>query len=371
MDVKAQRYGRRVTLKDVAAAVGVAPSTVSNAYNRPDQLSEALRGRILATAERMGYAGPDPRARNLRRGTSTTIGLVYPSRLSYAFTDPMAALFIQGVAEEVERYGYGLLLVGGPSDDPAEGAPQGAPAQRAPVDGFVLHAFSDDDPLYTSALARKLPTVLVDNPSATDLPCVAIDDAAAAASAAEHLLALGHHELGVLSLELTLDALGGIIGPERQAQARYRATRERLAGYRRAVTAAGLSWEDHVVVAESLDNTVDEGRRGARLLASHQPRPTALLAMSDQLAFGALAFAHEEGLSVPGDLSIVGFDDVPSAARSNPALTTVHQPTVRKGREAGRLLLAALRGEGASARVWLPTELVVRASTGPPRASTR
>jgi DNA-binding LacI/PurR family transcriptional regulator len=364
--VKAGDYDRRVTLKDVARAVGVAPSTVSNAYNRPDQLSESLRARILATAERMGYAGPDPRARDLRRGTSTTIGLVYPSRLSYAFTDPMAALFIQGLAEEVERYGYGLLLVGGPADDPAVGAPQGTPVQRAPVDGFVLHAFADDDPLFTAALARRLPTVVVDNPAATDLPCVAIDDAAAAAGAAAHLLALGHRSIGVLSLELTLEPVGGLIGARRQAQARYRATRERLTGYRRALTDAGLAWDAHAVVFESIDNTVAEGRRGARLLWEAAPRPTALLAMSDQLAFGALAFARERGLSVPGDLSVIGFDDVPSSARSSPALTTVHQPTVRKGREAGRLLLRALHGESAPARVWLPTELALRASTGPP-----
>lgn len=355
----------RVTLKDVADAVGVAPSTVSNAYNRPDQLSAALRERILATAAAMGYAGPDPKARSLRRGRSTTIGVVYPSRLSYAFTDPMAALFIQGVAEEVERHGYGLLLVGGPADDPAPDAPAAAPVARAGVDGFVLHSFASDDPLLRVALGRGLPSVLVDNPTVTDLPCVAIDDAAAAAAAARHVLGLGHRRLGILALELTLDAVGGIVGSARQAEARYRASRERLAGYAAAVREAGLSWERDVAVFESLDNSVDEGARGASLLRALERLPTALLAMSDQLAFGALAFAREAGLRVPDDLSVVGFDDVPSASRSTPPLTTVHQPTVRKGREAGRLLLAALRGERTSTCVWLPTRLVVRDSTGP------
>lgn len=369
MAVKGGSDKRHVTLKDVAEAVGVAPSTASNAYNRPDQLSDALRRRILATAEKLGYSGPDPRARSLRRGMSTTIGLVYPSRLSYAFTDPMAALFVQGVAEEVERYGFGLLLVGGPADDPAEEAPTGAPVGRALVDGFVLHSFADDDPLYTAALARRLPTVVVDNPAATDLPCVALDDAAAAEGAARHLLGLGHRRFGVLSLELTLDAAGGIVNRERLASARYRAARERLAGYAGALRAAGLSMEHDAVVFESVDNTVAEGERGARLLWRQEPRPTALLAMSDQLAFGALSFASHTHLTVPGDLSVVGFDDVPSAARSTPALTTVHQPTVRKGQEAGRLLLRALRGDVERACVWLPTRLVVRATTGPPSSS--
>ena len=365
MDVKSPRGERRVTLKDVAEAVGVATSTVSNAYNRPDQLSETLRRRILATAERMGYAGPDPQARSLRKGTSTTIGLVYPSRLSYAFTDPMAALFVQGAAEEVERHGYGLLLVGGPADDLDPDAPQGAPVQRALVDGFILHAFADDDPLYRTALARRLPTVLVDEPAASDLPCVAIDDAAAAAGAVAHLLALGHRRFGVLSLELTLDAVGGLIDTALRGLARYRATRERLAGYTRAVEAAGLSWERDVAVFESLDNTVAEGARGTALLWGLEPRPTAILAMSDQLAFGALGYAAEAGIRVPEQLSVVGYDDVPSAARSSPALTSVHQPAVRKGRESGRLLLAAMRGEVERGCVWLPTHLVARASTGP------
>ncbi len=309
----------------------------------------------------MGCTGSDPKARSLRRGTPTTIGLVYPSRLSYAFTDPMAALFVQGAAEEVERYGYGLLLVGGPADDLDPAAPRGAPVQRAPVDGFILQSFADDDPLFRAALARRLPTVVADDPAASELPCVAIDDAGAAQNALEYLLALGHRHIGVLSLELTLDASGGLAGPERRSRARYRAARERLAGYGRALEAAGLAWDRDALVFESLDNTVAEGKRGAALLWAQRPRPSALLAMSDQLAFGALAFAAEAELAVPGELSVVGFDDVPSAARSAPA----HQPTIRKGREAGRLLLAALRGEPAPGCLWLPTELIVRGSSGP------
>lgn len=365
MGVKGERHRGSVTLKDIAEQVGVAVSTVSNAYNRPDQLSEALRTRILAAAEALGYAGPDPRARSLRRGTTTAIGVVYPSRLSYAFTDPMAALFIRGVAEEVEPHGYGLLLVGGPADDLADDAPTTAPAARAGVDGFVLHSFTEDDPLLQAALARKLPSVMVDDPGAAELPRVSIDDAGAAEDAMRHLLSLGHRRFGVLSLEFGRHAVGGLVPPERRGTARYRATRERLAGYRRAVEAAGLSWLDDVAVFESLDNTEAEGARGASLLAERVPRPTALLAMSDPLAFGALSYAAEVGLRVPHDLSVVGFDDVPGAARATPALTTVHQPVVRKGRAAGRLLLAALRGEPAPACVWLPTHLVVRASTGP------
>ena len=92
-----------ITLKDIAKKLGVAASTVSNAYNRPDQLSESLRTKILGTAKELGYCGPDPMAANLRRGKAGAIGVVYPHPLSYTFTDPVATLFIQGVAEEAER----------------------------------------------------------------------------------------------------------------------------------------------------------------------------------------------------------------------------------------------------------------------------
>src|SRR5690606_21420728 len=110
--VKGRKAAGRVTLADIAAELGIARSTVSNAYNRPDQLSDDLRQKILAAAARLGYAGPDPAARSLRKGVRDVIGVVYPSELSYAFADPAAALFIEGIAHEVEAAGYGLLLIG-------------------------------------------------------------------------------------------------------------------------------------------------------------------------------------------------------------------------------------------------------------------
>jgi len=353
-----QAPGRRVTIKDVAAALGVAQSTVSNAYNRPDQLSAELRERVLATAEAMGYQGPDPAARSLRRGVSNVIGVVYPSELSYAFTDPAAALFIEGIAREAEAAGYALMLIGTPPrDDVAV-----VPVRSANVDGLIVHCFADGDPHFDVALSRGLPQVMVDNTGVEGVPHVAIDDEGGARRAAEHLLARGHERLGVIAMDLALEAERGIAGPERQAGASYAAVRARLAGYRAAVEAAGRDWERDIVVYETPENVPAEGALAAAALLALRPRPTALLAMSDQLAFGALAHAREAGLAVPDDVAVVGFDDLPSAARTTPPLTTVHQPTSEKGRWAGRLLLAQLRGEPVPAPVVLPTHLVVRES---------
>ncbi|MBX3143039.1 MAG: LacI family DNA-binding transcriptional regulator [Trueperaceae bacterium] len=347
----------RLTLKDIAAELGIAPSTVSNAYNRPDQLSESLRKKILDTAARLGYTGPDPAARSLRRGVSNVIGVAFAGPLSYAFTDPAAAQFIEGIAREVESAGYALMLMGTPDED--EGV---LPITTANVDGLVVQCLAEDDPVLEAALARRLPTVMVDNSGAAGYLQVSIDDEGGARAAAEHLIARGHTQLGIVAMEFGLDAVGGLAGAERQAQVSYVSVRARLDGYRAAVEAAGLTWDGNVSVYECGDNRPIDGEEAAAALLAQQPRPTALLAMSDQLAFGALSYLKDEGIAVPEEVAVVGFDDQPAAAHSTPPLTTVHQPSVEKGRQAGRLLLAQLRGESPPPSVKLPTRLIVRES---------
>lgn len=355
MGVKSSQGKRRITFKDIAQELGVAVSTVSNAYNRPSQLSPALREKVLETAKRLGYSGPNPAARGLRRGETGVIGLVYPDRLSYTFTDPAAALFVQGVAQEVERHGLSLLLIG--SHSLGKGL---SPAAKANVDGFVVHCFAESDPLFTEVLTRNLPSVLVDNPRATQWPTVEVADECGAFSAAQHLLALGHRHLGVLSLEFDTEAEGKLASPKRQAQASYGPTRARLAGYRRAVETAGLAWRD-VPVYEAFENNPTEGAKGVAALLSQSPPPTGILAMSDQLALGVLEYAKDKGIRVPEELSVIGYDDS-LPVQGSPALTTVYQPHVDKGRHAARKLIALLKGE-ATESVILETHLVVRDST--------
>jgi len=354
---------RRATLKEVAAAVGVSPATVSNAYNRPDQLSPALRERVFEAARRLGYAGPDPVARGLRRGRAGAIGVLYADRLSYAFVDPAAVLFLRGISEAAEEAGLGLLLVSRAS---RSGSGDVEAVGNAAVDGFVVYSMPDGDPLVDAVLERRLPAVLVDQVSRGDAPLVGIDDEGAARSAAEHLLGLGHRRLGVVSLELTGEPRGGFVDAQRRRTATFLAARNRLAGYAAAFGAVGLV-PSQVPVYECAVNTVEEGRAAGEALLALRGRPTAILAMSDMLALGAMEAARDAGLSVPDDLSVVGFDDVPEAARANPPLTTVHQPHERKGLAAGRLLVARLRGEEPELEA-LQTRLVVRGSAAPPGA---
>lgn len=345
-------------MREVAAEVGVSQATVSNAYNRPDQLSAELRERVFEAARRLGYAGPDAMARGLRRGRAGAIGVLYEDRLSYAFADPAAVLFLQGVSMATEEAGLGLLLLSG-----APGMQRAPEAVRgAVVDGFVVYSMSDGDPLVREALARRLPAVVVDQPRMQGPPFVGIDDEAAARSVAEHLVSLGHRRFGTVSFASSPDFFSGIANVERQESAAYEITRARLRGYASALEAAGVPWPD-VPVYEQFESTTEAGRVAAEVLLSLEPRPTAILCLSDQLAFGFIEGARERGFRVPEDISVVGFEDVPEAARATPPLTTVHQPHVEKGALAGRILLARIRDEEPPESDVLRTRFVVRGST--------
>ena len=352
----------------VAEELGVSSMTISNAYNHPERVSESLREQIFETAERLGYAGPDPVARSLRRQKTNLAGVLYSNPLSYAFDDAAQVLFLKGVAAATEEAGMGLVLVPGSlGSSPNERA---SAAMDAAVDGFVVYSIAEDDPLVEAALRRRLPTVIVDQPLLEDVPFVGIDNESAAREVAGHLVDLGHEHFGVVSFSIAAaDRAPGIADSRRQRSSTLRVTRARLAGYEAVLEAAGLPW-DKVPVYECFGSSKALGREAADALLSQDPPLTAILALSDQLALGVIEAAKERGLSVPEDLSVAGFDDVPEAATSRPPLTTVHQDHTKKGELAGRLLVAQLREEETEDTDLLPALLVVRGSTGrPPGAS--
>ena len=356
---------RRATLRDVARAAGVSHTTVSNAFSRPDQLSAGLRERVLATARGLGYAGPDPAARSLRTGYHGALGLVFSEDLPYAFADPTAILFLQGVAEACRERRANLLLIAtraeSESAEPASGASPQA-VRDAAVDGFILYSLARDSPVIAPVRARGLPLVVVDQPRLSGAPHIGVDDFGGARKAAEHLLALGRRRFAVLSLNLRPDGKSGLAMERRIAAATYEVSVARLRGYRAAFAAAGLN----PAAAPVLECAVSDERLArdltAPLLAGDPAaRPTAILAMSDRLALGAVAAAREAGLAVPEDLSIVGFDDSAGGALADLPLTTIRQPHAKKGRIAVEMLTAP----SAPVERLLATELIVRASTAP------
>jgi len=354
----------RVTLQTIADAVGVSRATVSNAYNRPDQLSQSLRQRILDTATELGYSGPDAAARMLRTGRTRSIGLLFTEDLRFVFTDPDTMLFMRGVAETSALAGSGLTLLPVPPGlDVGESA-----VGSVAADGHLIFSVDRAHPAVDTLVGAGRPIVTIDEPDLGDhTSFVGIDDAAGAELAARHLLDLGHRRFGILLGRLGGAVRSGPVDATREEDISIRVARRRIAGYRAAIEAAGLD-PAAVVVWESGSNDPDSGRRATDDLVGAHPGLTALLCFSDQLAIGATQSLLRLGRRVPDDVSIVGFDDVPRASTWDPPLTTVRQPLVDKGRAAADLLLELIEHQPAR-RIELPIELVVRSSTAPPPAT--
>jgi DNA-binding LacI/PurR family transcriptional regulator len=343
----------RVTLQTVAQAAGVSRSTVSNAYNRPDQLSADLRQRVLDVARGLGYAGPDATARSLRSGRACALGVLFTETLSYALSDPYAVEFIRGLASVAERHATGLLLV--PLDE-LDGDAASASTRQAVVDGFCLECVEEDSPVIDVILSRGLPVVTTSRPQHRDLAFVGIDERLAAADAAEHLARLGHDRVAILVDGRPPLATEGVLDLHTAVEnAVDRNSALRLLGFCDGLPGASLD-----VVAAGR-NSREQGREAAAGLLDRRDRPTAILTISDVMALGVLDALHQRGLRAGRDVSVVGFDDIPAAADAG--LTTVRQPVHEKGRLAG---LRLLEPDAVPDReVVLPTELIVRASTGP------
>lgn len=338
-----------VTLATIAAHLGVSRSTVSNAYNHPDQLSPALRDRILDTANALGYNGPDPVARRLRKGRAGAIGVLFSEPLQTAFADPASVLFLEGVAMAGEAADSGMLLI--PAKPSAETA---RVVQEAMVDGFILYSIPPGHPFVDAALRRRVPVVCVDQTRIEGTLWVGIDDRAASREAAQYILGAGHRKIAVLVYGLG-PGNPGDVDLEGKCPS---VSGLRMQGCHDALRAAGINWKD-VPVVECRENTVEFGQAAAASLLKKPDGVTAILCSSDRLALGALRAAGDAGVAVPSQLSVVGFNDIPEA--SDAGLTTVRQPLRDKGVRAANMLL---HNDTATGRgVALESTLIVRSTT--------
>jgi DNA-binding LacI/PurR family transcriptional regulator len=349
----------RPTLQTVAEAVGVSRSTVSNAYSNPAQLSAELREKIFEVARQIGYPGPNPAARTLRRGRASAIGVLFTDSLPYAFTDPYAVQFLRGMSEATERYDSGLLLV------PLAGAEKAGvhAVQNAAVDGFCIYCVPEWHWATTAIRARGLPIVTSEqhDDNRPDMFYVGIDERAAARAAAAHLVALGHRRVAVLSDYVVPERVNAQVTIASPEEVRYYTAGERLRGFRDAFAEAGVAWAD-ITALSAVANSRADGARAAAYALDRADRPTAVLAATDLLALGVLDALAVRGLRAGHDVSVTGFDDIADAGANG--LTTIRQDPIERGRRSGELLLDP-PDDPARHRVVLPTELVVRASTGP------
>lgn len=342
----------RATLSTVAARAGVSPSTASLAFAGSPRVAPATVERVLRAAGELGYAGPDPIAASLRRGRSGVVGAVIGERLMYAFRDPVAAQMLDGLTEVLGGLGVGLLLLAG------DGGPPPAQLARLPLDAAVFATCGlEDDPAFRLLRARKVPLVAVEGPIAAGVPLVDIEDRRGTVELAAHLRGLGHRRVAMVTMPLRLDGRRGPVDAARLHAGAYRDTRERLLGAREVFP--GLP------AVETASNSIEEGERAGAALLAGPDRPTAVLAQSDLLAAGVLRAAAARGLAVPADLSVAGFDGADLPWLAPVRLTTVVQPTLEKGRAAGRAVVALLAGE-VPPDVVLPVELRPGTTSGPP-----
>jgi DNA-binding LacI/PurR family transcriptional regulator len=341
---------RRPRIADVAREAGVSKTAVSFAFNSPGRLAPETAIRIREVAETLGYR-PHPVARMLSQRRTRALGILVPQALSVVFSNPFFGAFAEGVALATEDSGYALHFIA-----PVRGSLARA-IGRATVDGVVAIGLSARHPEVEAIERSGIAMVLVDSSSLAEHPSVESADEEGARAAAEHLIGLGHRDFLVIGVE---PAPSGVDEDPDSVLSR------RLRGYRSALDGAALDLpEGGLVVGPA---SIEGGRAAFHRAWEDGLRPTAVLAMSDATAIGAMQGARDLQLSVPGEVSVVGFDDVEMAQHTDPPLTTVHQPIRRKGEEAARLLLSLLAGRGADApeHRMLATRLIVRASTAAP-----
>ncbi|MHA6737738.1 LacI family DNA-binding transcriptional regulator [Rhodococcus erythropolis] len=341
--------GRPPTLREIADQAGVHISTASRVLRQPEPADgwsdSALR--VRQVAEELGYQ-PNLWAASLRTRKTTTIGVVMPR-----LTDVVVATMFQGIEEAATAAGYSVLLSSPPDDLDAQRKAVEFLVSRQ-VDGLMLSSIHLPGTDFVDSLPlRSLPILLLNRhiDTATSspnrgLPFVSGDDRLGGYLAGKHLLDCGYRDLGVIA------------GPDHAST-----SRERVAGFRDALTEAGLELPPNRIVASEFE--VQGGVDAAATLLGGDSRPDAVFTVSDTIAIGVLGVARDLGLSIPDDLALVGYNDIPVVSQLPVPLTTVRSPARKIGATGLEHLLALISGKNVES-VKLPVELIVRASTRKP-----
>lgn len=330
----------RPRISDVASRAGVSTATVSRALSNPELVRPATQQRIRAAIAALGYV-PDGSARALASGRARTIGAVIPTLDNAIF-----ARAVQGLQSTLSNSGYQLLTTAHEYNPVAESALVRALLERS-IDALLI--VGTDHAPQTWEMIRSSRVPLLVTWAKTDLqPSIGFDNHQIGKLAALHLLGLGHRHLGVIS--------GHFLHNDR--------ARNRVEGFENALLQNGASLPAPYVLEQPFG--FEGGRAGLRALLQLQPRPTAVFCGNDVLALGCLFEAQALGIDVPGELSIVGCDNLPITSQISPNLTTIHLPTYELGQHAATALLQWLKTGQLPPNECLPIELVVRGTCAPP-----
>ncbi len=332
-----------LTLEDIAKLVGVHRSTVSRVINGSASVSPDVRQRVLETIRETGYH-PNAAARSLASQRSSMIGLVLAHSVSSFFTDPYFPHLTQGIAFGCNKHDLTLSLF---LLDTREEEEKITPrlSRSGMLDGLLIQSGQPDDVLIQRMLRSNVPTVILGRPNEPDgVNYIDVDNQKAAASATSHLIRLGYRRIATIT-----GNKGSTV------------TADRLIGYKKALTDAGLP-VDASLIAEGSFTEASGYSAMQRLFPA---RPDAVFAASDIMASGAMRAVQEAGLGIPDDIAFIGFDDVPLAALTKIQLTTIRQPILKFGITAVEFLIDLIeKGTTPARSIILDTELIIRDSCG-------
>ncbi len=344
----------KVTLKSIAADLGITHTSVSNAFNNPAKVSEKLRQKIMAYAKSVDYHGPNPAARSLRTGLYGAIGIIFNDQLSYAFSDPHDIAFLRGISSVCEQQGTNLVLIPLKNNTVDDFEPLGAM-----VDGFILNAPYSNNPTTKRALARELPTVVVDFDSSEHIS-VLTNDSSMMAEMTQHILSLGHRHIGIVTFPIK-EGSYDLFSLDKAVDIDNYVVNQRISGCKQAISKTDIKMSS-ILIQETI-NSEDGGASAARQLLDLQPDITALICFSDRLAYGAMAECKLRGLKVPERISVTGFDDILPLEQysSLPGLTTVRQDAYEKGVKAAQALLK--KNEVQGQKINIEAQVIIRESS--------
>ncbi|HSH02725.1 MAG TPA: LacI family DNA-binding transcriptional regulator [Anaerolineae bacterium] len=333
---------KRLTLEEIGKIAGVSRSTVSRVVNEQENVKPAVRARVKAVIEEMGYQ-PNSAARILAGHAAQIIALIIPQTAQSVFTDPYFPRLVQGVAQACNQYDYSVsLLLFHAREDEAKLYPRILRNQM--FDGVVMTATHLNNPLIEKMTERNIPFVLVGGAEEEHINYVDVNNFEGAYMAMEHLYNVGHRRIALIA------------GPDDNL-----ASIKRYEGYRQFLQDKGLPFDSSLVFHGDFSET--SAFEGAQKLLMHNP--DAIFAVSDTMAVGALRSLQLVGLHVPQDIALMGYDDLAPSLLTEPQLSTVHQPVLETGAMAVETLLDILKnGDKPTRRVVLPTKIVVRDSCG-------
>ena len=335
---------KRLTLVEVGKLAGVSRSTVSRVINKDPNVSPKARARVEQVIEETGYQ-PNNAARTLASQQSKTLGLIMPSILQSAFTDPYYPRLIQGISHSCNQNDYTVSLFLFQTKEEEKRISKRI-ISNGLVDGLIITADTVDNPFTDQIQDANLPYVQIGRPynkSSDTINYIDVDNEAGANIATTHLIQQGFQRIAQIA---TMHNSAGV---------------DRDAGYRRALSERGFPVREELI--EVAEFSEESGYQAMKKLI--QVNPDAVFVQSDAMAIGALRAIRDEGLTVPNDIAVVSFDDLPLAAKADPPLTTVRQPIFRTGVLAVETLIDIIQTTSTTARhIVLPVELVIRSSCG-------